>query len=289
MKISLCCTIKNEESSIGYFLNSIFNQTRIPDEMIIVDGGSTDRTIKILNEYQHKFPDIIKIIISDGANIAKGRNISIKNAKYIYIASADAGTEYDKNWLKNLSDYFEVDPEIDVVSGYFEPKAENLFEEVIGVLLFPNPELMNWERFLPSARSVAFKKEVWEELNGYAEWLPKGIGEDSHFALCAMENGYNFAHAKNAICYWQPRSNLRGLFKQYFYYSQGAAFGGFEGVFLLEAYGGSAIKTTIKNLTYFAKNKKIKHIAMSFLVLTIVLLGKILGTISGIIKRSINK
>lgn len=285
MKISLCCTVKDEKNSINSFLDTIMKQTKVPDEIIIVDGGSKDGTIEILNDYQHDFPELIKIIKNGEVNIAKGRNISIVNAKHEYIVSADAGTEYDVNWLKNLTSPFN-DLSVDIVSGFFEPKTENRYEEVLGVLFFPKVNDMNWDKFLPSARSLSFKKKVWKELGGYAEWLPRGIGEDSLFAICAKKKGYNFAFAKDATCYWQPRSDLSSLFKQYFYYSQGAAIAGFQDTFLFESYGINPIKMTLSNFAYFITNKKFIHLIISVPVLTTVLFGKICGSFSGMIKRS---
>ena len=52
MNISLCITVKNEEKSIGPLLDSIFAGTKKPDEIIIVDGGSTDKTLSVINNYQ---------------------------------------------------------------------------------------------------------------------------------------------------------------------------------------------------------------------------------------------
>ena len=53
MKMSLITTVKNEENSIRAFLVSILQQPRFPDEFIIVDGGSTDRTVEIYKNMLH--------------------------------------------------------------------------------------------------------------------------------------------------------------------------------------------------------------------------------------------
>ena len=79
MKVSLICTLKNEEFSAKVLLDSLLSQSRLPHEIIIVDGGSIDRTVEIINSYIQKGAPI-KLIIKGGANIAQGRNIAIKNA-----------------------------------------------------------------------------------------------------------------------------------------------------------------------------------------------------------------
>lgn len=49
VKVSLICTLKNEESSIKEFLDSLSSQSRPPDEIILVDGRSTGSTVGINN------------------------------------------------------------------------------------------------------------------------------------------------------------------------------------------------------------------------------------------------
>ena len=52
MKVSLITTILNEEKNIESFLHSIEEQTVLPDEVIIVDGGSKDKTLERIKEYK---------------------------------------------------------------------------------------------------------------------------------------------------------------------------------------------------------------------------------------------
>ena len=67
----------NEEESVEGLIESMLNQSKFPDEIVIVDGGSRDGTTKVLEMYQKDHPSLIKIILAPDANIAKGRNIAI--------------------------------------------------------------------------------------------------------------------------------------------------------------------------------------------------------------------
>lgn len=222
IKVSLICTLKNEESSIREFLDSILSQSRLPDQVIIVDGGSTDGTVEIINSYIGKC-NLIKLIVKKGANIAEGRNIAIKNAKYDVIASTDAGCRIDKHWLENLIRPFEEDSSVDVVSGWYEPDARTEFEGFVAELTYPKLErvIKNPDKFLPSSRSVAFKKKCWAKVGGYPEWLY--TAEDTLFDLNLKKTGCKFVFAPKAVVYWRARSNLRSVFKQHYLYAKGNA------------------------------------------------------------------
>ncbi|MCA9908000.1 MAG: glycosyltransferase, partial [Anaerolineae bacterium] len=56
VSISLICTVLNEGDNLRGLLDSIVGQTRPPDEIVFVDGGSHDNTVAILHEYESKLP-----------------------------------------------------------------------------------------------------------------------------------------------------------------------------------------------------------------------------------------
>ncbi len=83
-KVSVIATVLNEEKTIQDLLLSLLKQTRTPDEIIITDGGSSDKTPLIIQEFISKgYP--IKLLILPGCNISQGRNYAIKNAKEILL------------------------------------------------------------------------------------------------------------------------------------------------------------------------------------------------------------
>jgi glycosyltransferase involved in cell wall biosynthesis len=219
LKISLICTIKNEEETILDWLNSLKNQTKLPDETIIVDGGSTDKTVELIREFMKNNSLNIKLIIAPGANIAQGRNIAIRNCKNDIIASTDAGCKLHPQWLENITKPFEENPNIDVVSGIYLPWYETEFEEIVSYLIFPEVEKLGPDKFLPSGRSIAFKKKVWESIRGYPEWLD--TAEDTLFDLKLKKSGISFFLARNAIVYWKVRRNIKEVFKQHYNYAKG--------------------------------------------------------------------
>ena len=284
MEVSVICTLKNEEISVKKFIGSILSQSKLPDEIVIVDGGSTDDTLEIINSYIKSDKVVpIRLIIKEDINIAEGRNIAIENAKYDCIASVDAGCRADMDWLKNLLRPFEEDSSIDVVAGFFLPDAQSGYEEVVGELLYPKLENMNPDRFLPTSKSMVFKRRCWENVDGYPEWLY--TGEDSLFDLKLKEEGYKFAFAKDAIVYWRPRPTLYKLFKQYFLYAKGATQAGITRTITFEAYGESIawyiIPLTLRYCLSLVKNGQIVHLFYVPIIFLIVFLAKLAGIMAG--------
>src|SRR5687767_12515658 len=99
--ISLIATVLNEGSNIHRLMETIQRQTRQPDEIIIVDGGSQDDTMAILNSYTGKLP--LRVIVQPDSNISRGRNIALKAAKGDIIAITDAGVRLNDDWLERIT------------------------------------------------------------------------------------------------------------------------------------------------------------------------------------------
>jgi glycosyltransferase involved in cell wall biosynthesis len=216
MKVSLISTVKNEGENLRILLDSIINQTMFPDEVIICDGGSTDNTCEILEEYKQWLP--LEIITVPGANISQGRNRAIAKAKGPIIAVTDAGVILSPRWLEHLVLPFQSE-NIKVVAGWFEADPYTDFEVVMGATVLPSLEDIKPDKFLPSSRSVAFLKSVWEEVKGYPEWLD--YGEDLVFDRALRERYGSFFFSDHSVAYFRPRGSLRAFFRQYFNYAKG--------------------------------------------------------------------
>lgn len=138
MKVSLISTVKDEEKTIEEFLKSIINQTTKPNEFIIVDGGSNDRTYEILEKCTKKYK-WMKIFQVKGASIGRGRDFAISKSGNEIIACTDAGCILDKNWLRNIIKPF-GDRTVEVVAGVYKPKFGNDFEYFQGLIVVPSVE-----------------------------------------------------------------------------------------------------------------------------------------------------
>lgn len=217
MKVSVIATVLNEAETIRDLMDSLVAQTRAPDEVIIVDGGSKDGTTDILVEYKRQLR--LKMIVSPGANISQGRNRAIREARGPIIACTDSGVRLSMEWLKELTIHFSGSKSPQVVAGFFQSDARNPFEAAMGAVCLPLLASVDPATFLPSSRSIAFTKKVWEAVNGYPEWLD--YCEDLVFDFKLKVYAGKLAFAPAAVAHFRPRGSLSAFFKQYYLYARG--------------------------------------------------------------------
>ena len=218
MKTTLITTVLNEEKNIDKFFKSLFLQTIYPDEVVIVDGGSKDKTVEKIQSVIKKNHKKIEIkLLKKTGNRSVGRNFAIKNSSNEIILATDFGCSLDKNWVKNISAPFE-DLKVDVVSGFYKPVTGNIFKKCLSAYTCVMPDKINENEFLPSSRSIAFRKKIWGK-NKYPEWLD--TCEDLVFAKNLREKGARFKFVKSAVVNWEQKNNLREAFFQFLSYAKG--------------------------------------------------------------------
>jgi glycosyltransferase involved in cell wall biosynthesis len=219
LSFSVIATVRNEHETIAAFVDSLLQQSHKPDEIIIVDGASTDGTKEILDDYAVRH-DIR--VISQPCNIAQGRNLGIAAAQGSHIAVTDAGCRVDQDWLQEMLNCFLDNPGVDVAAGNFLFETHTPFEEAVVKATFqPDRGQTDQARYYPSSRSVAFTKAAWERAGGYPEWLY--AAEDTLFSIRLRQIGCGFVFCRRAIVRWRPRETWRALARQRYNYSRGNA------------------------------------------------------------------
>lgn len=215
--VTLICTVLNEGASIERLMQSIAAQTRQPDEVIFVDGGSRDATVAVIGRYADRLP--LRVLVEPGANISRGRNVAIAAATGEVIAATDAGVRLEPGWLAALIAPFERDAPVDLVAGFFHADAVSTFEVAMGATVLPLVDEIDPAGFLPSSRSVAFRRRMALDVGGYPEWLD--YCEDLIFDLRMKAAARATAFAPEAVAHFRPRGSLKAYFKQYYLYARG--------------------------------------------------------------------
>jgi len=215
MKISLISTVKDCAGSVDEFLASLAAQTRHPDEVIIVDGGSTDGTAE-----RFERDDTVTLIREPGANISRGRNIALGAASHDLIALTDADCVLEPGWLEAIVAPLEAGA--DVSMGFYAPIIDGFFQDCMAAVNLPvDAAEVDPSTFMPSGRSVAYRRDAIDMAGGYPEWL--AIGEDMWVDHRWRELGLDLRFAPEAVVRWRLRSGMRDTWVQYFRYARGDA------------------------------------------------------------------
>ncbi|MBL0272555.1 MAG: glycosyltransferase [Chitinophagaceae bacterium] len=165
--ISLVIPIFNESKTIAELVSTIGSQVYQPEEVILVDGGSTDNTLQILNEMTIN-KQKLRIISVKKAMPGEGRNIGSAQAACEWIAYTDAGIKLDQHWLEQLVKRIEEIPEADIIYGNFSPQISSFFDKCAAISYVP--ALLPGRIRTKSIASCLLKKEVWEKTGGFPDW-----------------------------------------------------------------------------------------------------------------------
>ena len=212
---SAIATVLNERESVGRLMESLARQTGPPDEVVLVDGGSTDGTADVVGEHG------ATTIVAPGANISQGRNRAIEAARHEVILATDAGVEVHPAWAERLrAALAHASADIPAAAGgFFVSAPRSTWELALGATTLPDVGEVDPARFLPSSRSVAFTRAAWERAGRYPEWLD--YCEDLLFDFGLIEAGARPRWAPRATVRFRPRHSPERFFHQYFRYARG--------------------------------------------------------------------
>ncbi|MBD3279237.1 MAG: glycosyltransferase [Candidatus Pacebacteria bacterium] len=221
--ITVIVTVLNEAKTIKALLTALTQQTLLPKQVIIVDAGSQDETVKLIKQFQ-KNQSCLKIkLIVKPSNRSQGRNLAVKKSQTSWIAITDAGCIPQKSWLAELAKTQQQN-QAPVVAGFYQGQAQTAFEQAVIPYVLVMPDRVEPAKFLPATRSMLIKKSVWQSLGGLNEQL--NFAEDHHFARKLQKQSVPIAFSRRAIVSWLPRKNLTQFSKMIFQLAQGDAMAG---------------------------------------------------------------
>ncbi len=192
-RVSVLIRAYNEEAHIGRLLTGIAHQTVKPDEVILVDSGSTDATLAIASAFSVRIVQIAPEDFSFGR--ALNRGLESATGDVVVLASAHVYPLFD-SWLELL-----LAPLVDesVVLSYGRqqvPEAGRFSERQLLARWFPpRSELRQLDPFCNNA-NAAIRRPLWQELP-YDEQLT-GL-EDLDWAARALARGYVLSYVAEAV------------------------------------------------------------------------------------------
>ena len=234
--VSVVTTVFQEAGGIDTLLDLLVPQLGVDDELLVVDGGSTDGTLERVQERASAEPRI-RLVEAPGTNIPEGRNVGIQKARHDVIACTDAGCTPTPGWLAALRAPFAEARPPALVTGVYRVTSRNAFERAMAVAAYPLVEEARsvdaytrlwtrafgrgWDPAMPTGRSVAFTREAWAAVGGFPEDLE--TGEDVTYGRAIVLTGRQAVLAPDAEVAWDQRATVAQTARMYFRYGVGGA------------------------------------------------------------------
>ncbi len=210
-KASIIIRAKNEERLIGKTLQTVFAQTIKDVETIVVDSGSTDRTLDIVRE----FPVKLIQIAPDDFTFGYSLNVGCREASgdYLVLLSAHA-VPCDENWLGSLLRPFQH-PLVAGVWGSDHTWADSV-DTLVGECR--RPTVLDVINYGPgnavwgfAAANAAILRKVWQEYHFDEKLI---ASEDKDWAWRVIRAGYKIAYEPSAAVYHEHNLSLRQAYRR---------------------------------------------------------------------------
>jgi glycosyltransferase involved in cell wall biosynthesis len=221
MKRALIATLFNEADNVSRWWDCLMGQTVLPDEIIIVDGGSTDGTWEKLQSLANQSRTPVKLE-QRRCNIATGRNRAIALTDAEIIAATDAGSFPEREWFHEITRPLLEDKTLDVTGGLNISNDVTPFQQFLAQLEAREETGVTNGEIHPSSRNTAFRRQAWADVGGYPEWLTLA-GEDALFTHELNKIGKKFFYNPRAIVHWTLRETAADYFKLLYRNGYGAA------------------------------------------------------------------
>jgi glycosyltransferase involved in cell wall biosynthesis len=219
-KISVIIPVKNREKVIGNCLKAVLTQSLKPFEVIVVDGHSTDRTVKEVK----KFP--VKLVYEDYGTVGGARQVGLENSKGEYVAFTDSDCIPQKDWLKNLMKEFNHD--FIGVGGGIKNVGNEIWSKTIAFIFntFVGSANSIQGRLFKTKRTVKsisgsnsmYRRTNLMEIGGFNTSL--SINEDTELNLRLSNYGKLF-YVPNAIVLHNPNRKLRDFAQRIYDFGSG--------------------------------------------------------------------
>ena len=195
MKVSVVIPAYNEEGYLNNCLDSLMAQTVMPDEIIVVNNNSTDKTVAIAKKYP------VRIINEKKQGRTPARNRGFSEAQYEIIARTDADTIVPPTWIKQIKQQFK-DKKLVALSGpahfYDLPdvvKQGKLTTEAFFSYIRLFKQIMKYDCLY--GPNTALRRDAWEKIKNEVCMDDNEVHEDIDIAVHLAPLGkivfdYNF-------------------------------------------------------------------------------------------------
>ena len=212
MTLSVIVPAYNSEKTIEKTLISLKKQTLVPDEILIVDDSSTDRTAEIAERYFQ----VVRLPQNMGP--ARARNIGIKRATGDIIAFIDADCEATPGWAEAIHERFSRNSDEEVVMGNVKIPPSTFLGDSISALGFPGGGSVGFDKIWKvdengytdhiTSANFAARKEIFQKFGMFDESFPFPGSEDPELSFRFTRLGVRIRYCPEVVVYHVPRTDM---------------------------------------------------------------------------------
>ena len=209
-RVSLYIPCYNAEQYVARCIERVLTMRRPPDEVIVVDDGSTDRTVATASAYP------VRIVTHEGnQGLAAARNTGVRSARFGLVASVDADCLAREDWLAQLLPCLD-NPRVGGAGGRLvELNQETLADRwrSLHMIQHLGPERISDADFL-FGHGTLYRKAALEEVGLYYERL-RTNREDEYIAKRLLAADYSLVYQPEAVVEHVKTDTVKSLLGHY--------------------------------------------------------------------------
>lgn len=192
----------NDGRYIMQALQSIYNQTVLPESIIIVDDGSSSSTQVVLATIKHP---LVTIIPQENQGVSAARNRAIALAKTEFIVNLDADDYYEPTFIERAIVVLQTNATLGIVSSYCRVFSSNHTIEIIKPV---GGTITDFIVINNGRASAMFRKSCWEQVGGFDEQMLYGY-EDWEFWIAITKHDWSMQIIPEILSHYRIKKSSR--------------------------------------------------------------------------------
>lgn len=190
-------------------LDSVFNQTVVPNEIVMVeDGPLTPELYNVLNEFATNHPELKRVSLKENSGLGKALDEGLKHCSYDLVARMDTDDISTPDRFEKQLKVFDIYPQVDIVSSWIN-EFENTPDNIITVRKLPEYpyEVYKYgkKRCPINHPAVMFKRHTVQFAGGY---LPFPLFEDYYLWVRLLLNGAHFYNIQECLLNFRTSTDM---------------------------------------------------------------------------------
>lgn len=208
--ISLIIPLQDEEDSVGALLESVASQTTKPDEVVLVDAGSTDATVP--RAHAVALEPRLRVVAAGRVHPGLARNAGVSASTCEWVAFTDGGVVLHAGWLAELA--AGAGSGVDVIYGAYDPVCDSYFRQCAAIAYVSAKDRSGTRG--PCLASCMMRRDTFTRAGGFP---PFRAAEDLIFIHRLSEQGARVVFAPKALVRWQIAGSAAATFRRFASYS----------------------------------------------------------------------